>query len=106
MVLKDLLFKHIFSAVQHERGPRNTTLRRQQMAHFFQDSGMLASASSGALGLAMPRVSATSPGVEHALPIAAPRALLCPTAPQILPRVSPAYSVWTQFIFRTNRLTL
>ncbi|VEN45297.1 unnamed protein product [Callosobruchus maculatus] len=58
-------------AVQHERGPRTSTLRRQQMSNFFgaRDS-MFISSSARALNLAAPK--AVSPPVDIAYPLAVP----------------------------------
>nr|AQN67833.1 hypothetical protein [Leptinotarsa decemlineata] len=45
-------------AVQHERGPRNSTLRRQQMSNFFSDARermMVSPPCGGALDLAIPK---------------------------------------------------
>ncbi|XP_012281238.1 nuclear receptor subfamily 2 group E member 1 [Orussus abietinus] len=56
-------------AVQHERGPRNSTLRRQ-MALYFKEPEMMASmvqAPAGALDLALPK-SPTEPRVSVAAP--------------------------------------
>ncbi|XP_072388757.1 nuclear receptor subfamily 2 group E member 1 isoform X1 [Diabrotica undecimpunctata] len=52
-------------AVQHERGPRNSTLRRQQMSNFFSEARerMMASPPVGALNLAMPKPT-SSPVIE------------------------------------------
>ncbi|KOC59552.1 Nuclear receptor subfamily 2 group E member 1 [Habropoda laboriosa] len=63
-------------AVQHERGPRNSTLRRQ-MALYFKEPEMMANMvppPAGALDLALPkppnesRVSVTAPAPHHPLP--------------------------------------
>lgn len=72
--------------MQHERGPRNTTLRRQQMAHFFQDPRIL-TPSPSALGLTIPnRVNTNSETIEG-VPTISPRPpVLCGT-PSIFPRV-------------------
>lgn len=73
-------------AVQHERGPRNTTLRRQQMAHFLQDPRML-TPSTGALRLVIPRRVSSEVG-DQRVPITSPTtSVLCSTPPH-LPRVS------------------
>lgn len=70
--------------MQHERGPRNTTLRRQQMAHFLQDPRILTPPSS-ALRLVIPRVNCES--AEQTITVTSPRApVLCATPPH-LPRV-------------------
>ncbi|XP_017881192.1 nuclear receptor subfamily 2 group E member 1 [Ceratina calcarata] len=64
-------------AVQHERGPRNSTLRRQ-MALYFKEPEMMAnmvSQPSTALDLALPkppiesRVSVAAPAPHHPLPL-------------------------------------
>lgn len=86
--------KILFLAVQHERGPRNTTLRRQQMAHFFQDPRML-TPSIEALRLTIPR-DVSSEAAEQRTPITSPnRAPVLCGAPPFLPRVS--YFAFTEF---------
>lgn len=72
-------------AVQHERGPRNTTLRRQQMAHFLQDPRML-TPSTGALRLVIPRRVSSEVG-DQRVSITSATSVLCNTPPH-LPRVS------------------
>lgn len=66
----------IFPAVQHERGPRNSTLRRQ-MALYFKEPEMMANMvppPAAALDLALPkpptepRVSVAAPAPHHPLP--------------------------------------
>lgn len=52
-------FCFILIAVQHERGPRNSTLRRQQLAFFYNDTRL--PNSSGVLDLAMVKSMETSP---------------------------------------------
>ncbi|KAI4481901.1 hypothetical protein M0802_013861 [Mischocyttarus mexicanus] len=63
-------------AVQHERGPRNSTLRRQ-MGYFYKEQEMMTSVvpqSSAALDLALPkpptepRVSVVPPTTHHQIP--------------------------------------
>lgn len=67
---------HIFPAVQHERGPRNSTLRRQ-MALYFKEPEMMANMvppPAAALDLALPkppnepRVSVPASAPHHPLP--------------------------------------
>lgn len=82
-------------AVQHERGPRNTTLRRQQMAHFLQDPRMLAP-STGALRLVIPRRVSSEVG-EQTVSITSPTAsMLCRTPPH-LSRVSQQFEFNSAF---------
>lgn len=66
----------IFPAVQHERGPRNSTLRRQ-MALYFKEPEMMANMvppPAAALDLALPkpptepRVSVAAPAPHHPFP--------------------------------------
>ncbi|CAH1962390.1 unnamed protein product [Acanthoscelides obtectus] len=57
-------------AVQHERGPRTSTLRRQQMSNFFetQDS-MFISSVGGALNLAVPKSASPLSSVTMSPPV-------------------------------------
>nr|CAI5846732.1 unnamed protein product [Callosobruchus analis] len=62
-------------AVQHERGPRTSTLRRQQMSNFFEArDSMFISSSGSALNLAAPK--AVSPPID----ITYPHVMPSPTA--------------------------
>ncbi|CAG9823501.1 unnamed protein product [Phaedon cochleariae] len=67
-------------AVQHERGPRNSTLRRQQMSNYFNEARerMMVSPPSGALNLAIPKPS-SSPVMESRFPFLPPAGFLCNT---------------------------
>ncbi|XP_057662882.1 nuclear receptor subfamily 2 group E member 1 isoform X1 [Diorhabda carinulata] len=67
-------------AVQHERGPRNSTLRRQQMSNFFNEARerMMPSPPVSALNLAMPKPS-TPPVFEGPFGFIAPAGFLCNT---------------------------
>ncbi|CAG9863444.1 unnamed protein product [Phyllotreta striolata] len=65
-------------AVQHERGPRNSTLRRQQMSNFFNEARerMMASPPIGALNLAITKPS-TPPVLDGPFGYVAPTGFLC-----------------------------
>lgn len=79
----------IFAAVQHERGPRNSTLRRQQMSNFFNEARemmMVTPPSATALNLAVPKAS-TSPLMESPFSMLTPTSYMC--NPMLsMPRVS------------------
>lgn len=74
MLTRDILL--VFLAVQHERGPRNSTLRRQQMAHFYTDprEALMLSSTASALNLALPK---TDTGRSTVSPLLPPAAYMC-----------------------------
>lgn len=62
----------IVPAVQHERGPRNATLRRQMALYFTKDPEIVIPQSSAALNLVLPkpepRITVAAPTPHHAVP--------------------------------------
>ncbi|RZC37716.1 tailless [Asbolus verrucosus] len=64
-------------AVQHERGPRNSTLRRQQMSSFYNDSRVMVSPPGNVLNLTMPKYESNPSMVDHAMPLLPPAGFLC-----------------------------
>ncbi|KAJ3627314.1 hypothetical protein MTP99_014703 [Tenebrio molitor] len=74
-------------AVQHERGPRNSTLRRQQMSNYYNEGRVMVSPPGSALNLAVPKYEPSI--MDPAVSLLPPVGFLCnnflPPPPQIPP---------------------
>ncbi|KAH0822137.1 hypothetical protein GEV33_000654 [Tenebrio molitor] len=73
--------------VQHERGPRNSTLRRQQMSNYYNEGRVMVSPPGSALNLAVPKYEPSI--MDPAVSLLPPVGFLCnnflPPPPQIPP---------------------
>ncbi|KAH0821825.1 hypothetical protein GEV33_000966 [Tenebrio molitor] len=71
--------------VQHERGPRNSTLRRQQMSNYYNEGRVMVSPPGSALNLAVPKYEPSI--MDPAVSLLPPVGFLCnnflPPPPQI-----------------------
>ncbi|NP_001034502.1 tailless [Tribolium castaneum] len=74
-------------AVQHERGPRNSTLRRQQMSSYYNESRVMMSPPGNVLNLTMPKYE-PNPSIIDPGPALPPTGFLCNNYPP-LPQVPP-----------------
>ncbi|KAJ3665502.1 hypothetical protein Zmor_000994 [Zophobas morio] len=64
-------------AVQHERGPRNSTLRRQQMSNYYNESRVLVSPPANVLNLTMPKYEPNPSIIDPPVPLLPPAGFLC-----------------------------
>nr|CAI5844194.1 unnamed protein product [Callosobruchus analis] len=70
MILETLQAHCFIAAVQHERGPRTSTLRRQQMTSFFEaQDPMFITSVGGALNLAVPKSVSPLSSVSMSPPV-------------------------------------